>query len=107
MNDVKNPAYSQMAVEPWDVILKNFSAERVRGYFVGEALAYLMRYDGPNDSDRGGVRDLKKARHFLDQLIQYEEGRQPGQRQVDTPAGVSIPRTVVQYPEWKPEDTQP
>lgn len=70
---VKNPAYSNMAIEPWDVIVRNSPPERVRGYFIGETLAYLMRNGHPGDTDRGGLRDLKKARHFLDRLIQYEE----------------------------------
>lgn len=71
--EAKNPQYKAMEIEPWDVILGNFSLERVRGYFIGEALAYLMRYQGPTDSERGGLKDLKKAKHFIDRLIQYEE----------------------------------
>lgn len=70
---VKNPIYDQMAIEPWDVITQNFTPEMVRGYFIGEALAYLMRYRGPSSEDRGGLRDLKKTRHFIDRLIQHEE----------------------------------
>lgn len=39
-----------------------------RGYFVGCATKYIERYHLKN-----GVEDLKKARHFLDKLIELEE----------------------------------
>ena len=39
-----------------------------RGYFVGCTTKYMERYHLKN-----GVEDLKKARHFLDKLIELEE----------------------------------
>lgn len=37
-------------------------------YFVGAATKYLERY-----RDKNGIQDLKKARHFVDKLIELEE----------------------------------
>ena len=39
-----------------------------RGYFVGCITKYTERYP-----DKNGIEDLKKARHFLDKLIELEE----------------------------------
>ena len=38
------------------------------GYFIGCITKYVERYKGKN-----GVEDLRKARHFLDKLIELEE----------------------------------
>lgn len=40
------------------------------GFMEGCVIKYATRW-----RDKGGVQDLKKARHFLDMLIEYEEGR--------------------------------
>lgn len=43
------------------------SAEQFKGFLRGNAIKYLARCD-----DKGGVEDLKKARHYLDRLIEME-----------------------------------
>jgi len=79
MSESKNKAYSEMGIEPWDVIIDNFNPSAVRGYFIGEALAYLMRYDGAGAfADRCGTKDLKKAKHFIERLIEYDESKKIG-----------------------------
>lgn len=60
--------YKDRKIEPWDYIAANGI-----GYFEGNAIKYLTRW-----RDKGGVEDLKKARHYIDKLIELEE---PG----DTP----------------------
>lgn len=40
----------------------------VEAYYVGNVLKYIWRFKGKN-----GVEDLKKARHYLDWLIEQEE----------------------------------
>lgn len=57
------------AYQPWEVIDHAFTLEEGRGFYRGSALSYLLRY-----RDKGGVEDLKKARHYLDKLIEVEEG---------------------------------
>lgn len=70
----KNRAYDEMVVEPWDVIIANFNPSAVRGYFIGETIAYLMRYNGLNNDERGSTKDLMKAKHFIERLIDYDNG---------------------------------
>lgn len=54
--------YKKKAIEPWDYIVANDI-----GFLAGNAIKYLTRY-----SDKNGVEDLKKARHYIDKLIEVE-----------------------------------
>lgn len=51
--------------ETWDVIL-----DWNLGYLDGNAVKYLSRW-----RMKGGVQDLKKARHYIDKLIEVEENK--------------------------------
>ena len=55
--------YKQFKYETWDVIL-----DWGLGYLDGNAVKYLSRW-----RLKGGVQDLKKARHYIDKLIETEE----------------------------------
>jgi len=55
--------YMGMPIQPWDVIDANSL-----NYYEGNVLKYLLRHRAKN-----GVEDLKKARHYLDKLIENEE----------------------------------
>lgn len=55
--------YKSFTIQPWDAIL---SWEL--GYLDGCAVKYISRW-----RKKGGVDDLKKARHFLDKLIEIED----------------------------------
>lgn len=57
--------YSRWAIEPWDFIMAN-SLDFMRGNII----KYVMRYDAKN-----GVEDLKKARVYLDKLIENAVGQ--------------------------------
>ena len=50
-------------LQPWDVI-GHFDL----GFLDGSAVKYLLRW-----RHKGGVQDLRKARHFIDKLIEVEE----------------------------------
>jgi hypothetical protein len=52
--------YSKHKIQPWDYVAANDL-----GYFEGSIVKYITRW-----RDKGGVEDLKKARHFLDKLIE-------------------------------------
>jgi hypothetical protein len=52
--------YKMLPIEPWEIIERNNM-----GFFEGNTLKYLMRFKLKN-----GVEDLKKARHYLDKLIE-------------------------------------
>ena len=52
--------YKMLPIEPWEIIERNNMS-----FFEGNCLKYIMRYKLKN-----GVEDLKKARHYLDKLIE-------------------------------------
>ncbi len=55
--------YTRLAIQPWEYIFQNGL-----GYFEGSAIKYLSRW-----RNKGGIEDLRKARHFIEQLIEFEE----------------------------------
>ena len=56
--------YKEMAIQPIEFIMKNNI-----GFMEGNAIKYISRW-----RSKGGVEDLKKARHYLDMLIEFEQG---------------------------------
>ena len=64
--------YRRMKIQPVTFVLENGL-----GYVEGCVVKYVSRWRAKN-----GVEDLRKARHFLDLLIEFEEGREEG----DAPA---------------------
>ena len=52
--------YKAKAVQPWDYIASNNL-----GYFEGNIVKYVSRW-----KNKGGIEDLRKARHYLDKLIE-------------------------------------
>ena len=54
--------YKDCPIQPWDYIAANQI-----GYFEGCAIKYLTRWKA-----KGGVEDLRKARHFIEKLIELE-----------------------------------
>ena len=69
MNDnVNNPQhYGQGSIECIDYIKDFLNDEELAGYFRGNIAKYLHRWRYKN-----GVEDLKKARWYLDALIQQQ-----------------------------------
>lgn len=55
-------AHYQKAIQVWDYIAANGL-----GYFEGNVVKYVSRW-----RDKGGVEDLRKARHYIDKLIELE-----------------------------------
>ena len=56
--------YTKMAIQPVEYILANGI-----GFCEGNVIKYISRW-----KLKGGIEDLKKARHFIDMLIEHEEG---------------------------------
>lgn len=54
--------YKSKAVQPWDYIARNNIP-----YLEGCAIKYLSRW-----RDKGGVDDLRKAKHYIEKLIELE-----------------------------------
>ena len=57
--------YKAHKYETWDVII-----DWNLGHLDGNAVKYLSRW-----RLKGGLQDLKKARHYLDKLIEVEENK--------------------------------
>jgi hypothetical protein len=60
--------YISMGVQPWKAMEAWMSREAFMGFLRGNAIKYLARTD-----KKGGVEDMKKARHYLDKLIETAE----------------------------------
>ncbi len=56
--------YKDMVIQPVEFIYKNKI-----GFIPGNVIKYVCRAD-----KKGGVEDLKKARHYIDLLIELEDG---------------------------------
>ena len=67
MTDMVNrpPHYTNGQVECIDAIKSSLTQQQYAGYLRGNVLKYLWRYD-----HKGGVEDLRKARTYLDWLIE-------------------------------------
>lgn len=59
---IKPHHYTRLTIEPWDYVAANNM-----GYFEGSVIKYVSRW-----REKNGVEDLKKARAFLDKLIEVE-----------------------------------
>lgn len=67
--DDRTPDYyrGQGGLQPFDVI-NAFDL----GFYDGSAVKYVCRWQ-----EKDGIKDLRKARHLLDELIRLEEARAP------------------------------
>ncbi len=54
--------YKKSSIQPWDYIVVNEI-----GFLAGNVIKYVSRYKKKN-----GLEDLKKARHYLEKLIEVE-----------------------------------
>ena len=54
--------YNKLALQPVEFIYKNDIP-----YIEGNIIKYVVRW-----RDKGGIDDLRKARHYLDMLIELE-----------------------------------
>jgi hypothetical protein len=58
-------SHYQHAIQVWDAIIAWDC-----GYLAGNVIKYVVRF-----RDKNGIEDLKKARHYLDKLIETEEAK--------------------------------
>lgn len=59
--------YASKQIQPWAAMEAWMTPEAFKGFLRGNAIKYLARCD-----DKGGVEDLRKARHYIDKLIEIE-----------------------------------
>lgn len=68
-DNVNHPVhYTAGKIEVFDFICDQLSPEELKGYVKGNVLKYVCR-----ESRKGGIEDLKKARWYLDRLIESED----------------------------------
>lgn len=60
--------YRRQAIQPWDFIVANGL-----GYLEGNIVKYVCRW-----RSKDGLDDLRKARHYLDKLIETAEAAERG-----------------------------
>lgn len=65
-------------MEAIDVIRAFSDRDELRGFLRGNVIKYVLRYDR-----KGGVEDLRKARWYLDALIDVETDRRKGMTPVE------------------------
>lgn len=60
--------YRTLEIQPWDAMKAWMTPAEFRGFLRGNAIKYLARCDKKGQL----VADLRKARHYLDKLIEEE-----------------------------------
>lgn len=58
--------YRNKSIQPWDYIAANGL-----GFFEGNIVRYVSRW-----KEKDGVRDLQKARHYIDKLIELSTAQE-------------------------------
>lgn len=64
-NDTGPGHYKDKPMQPWDFIVANNL-----GYLEGNVVKYVSRW-----RQKGGVEDLRKAKHYIEKLIEVESGQ--------------------------------
>jgi len=57
--------YKDRAIQPWDFIIANDL-----GFLEGNVIKYVARY-----KEKNGLKDLAKAHHYLEKLMEVETAR--------------------------------
>jgi hypothetical protein len=57
--------YKNMGIQPWKAMESWMTSEEFRGFLKGNSIKYLARCNA-----KGGVEDVKKARHYIDKLVE-------------------------------------
>ena len=65
--------YQQMAIQPWEAMEAWMTPEQFKGFLLGSAIAYIARYNSEGVG-KGGLIDIKKARHYLVKFIEVSGG---------------------------------
>lgn len=60
--------YINKKVQPWAAMEAWMSHDEFTGFLRGNVIKYMARCN-----DKGGIEDLKKARHYLDKLIEVSQ----------------------------------
>lgn len=58
--------YQSKDVQPWTAMQSWMTAEEFEGFLRGNVIKYIARY-----KDKDGVKDVLKARHYLERLLEH------------------------------------
>ena len=61
--------YMTLGVQPWTAMESWMAPEAFQGFLLGNVIKYCARKKGDK------LEDLRKARHYLDRLIETMEGK--------------------------------
>ena len=64
-NDTGPGHYKDKPLQVWDYVIANNL-----GYLEGNVIKYVSRW-----RQKGGVEDLRKAKHYIEKLIEVESGQ--------------------------------
>ena len=59
--------YQSKSIQPWDAMQAWMTPEQFKGFLWGNVIKYIARWQ-----DKGGVEDQRKARHYMDKLIEIK-----------------------------------
>lgn len=60
--------YESKSIQPWTAMESWMTPEEFEGFLRGNVIKYIARYH-----DKDGLKDILKARHYLDKLIECLE----------------------------------
>lgn len=63
--------YKDKTVQPWTAMESWMTAEQFEGFLRGNVIKYIARY-----KDKDGLRDVLKAKHYLEKLLECLETRE-------------------------------
>lgn len=58
--------YRSKDIQPWTAMESWMTPEEFEGFLRGNVIKYIARY-----KDKDGVRDVLKARHYLERLLEH------------------------------------
>lgn len=67
------PEHYDNPIQPWEYMQSCGTAEEYRGYLRWNVLKYISRY-----TKKDGIKDLKKCKDYLEELIEFEKGMLDG-----------------------------
>ena len=59
--------YRNKDIQPWTAMQAWMTPEQFKGFLWGNVIKYIARWQ-----DKVGVEDLRKARHYMDKLIEIQ-----------------------------------
>lgn len=69
-SQVGSTHYVTKTIQPWTAMESWMSPEEFEGFLRGNVIKYIARY-----KDKDGIKDILKAKHYLEKLLECLETR--------------------------------